>query len=347
MIEEIEIKSRRIGPNQPLFIIAECGVTCNYELDIAKQLIDVVKDCGGDAIKFIFWFPEEIMSDKSIDYSYETKQGTKTENMYEMLNDLRFTLDEWKEIKSYADKKDVIMFSTVNSPGGIKYAEELGLEAYKLSSWDYNYHPLWREIASKGKPVLIDTGPVTTLEVSKVMNLLEEAGNNQHALLHCFHTEEPSEMNMRAIPYMKDAFNTLVGYSSPNRKDDMDVTAISLGGCILEKRLTLDRDLPGHHHILSKEPEEFSDYVNRMRNVKKALGKKELNPSQADMEERKKWFRHIVATEPIEEGETITRDQLTGKRPEDGVSPEFLDIFVGRTVQRDIEYNEAIHWEDV
>jgi len=347
MRDQIKIRNRVIGIGQPLFIVAEVGVTCNYDMQISKELIDVVHETGADAIKFIFWFPEEIMSDKTISYTYETVSGTKSENMYEMLNELRFTLEEWREVKAYADEKDVIVFSTVNSPGGIEYAEALGLEAYKLSSWDYNYFPLWRRIAALGKPMLIDTGPVNTLEVAKVMQLMKEAGNDQSVLVHCLHTSHHAEMNMRAIPYMKSAFDTLVGYASKDRDDETDIMAIALGSVVLEKRLTMSRSLPGHHHILCKEPKEFEEYVRLMRNVQAALGVYDLRPSQADLEERKKWFRHIVANRDISKGTTLTADILEGKRPENGISPEYMDLFIGRKAKRNLEKNGALSWDDV
>ena len=90
-----------MGDHHPLFIMAECGVTCNYDLDLTKQLIDVVAESGADGIKFIFWFPDEIMSDKSIDYTYETTGGTKTENMYAMLSKLKFSFEQWQQVKAY------------------------------------------------------------------------------------------------------------------------------------------------------------------------------------------------------------------------------------------------------
>lgn len=347
MREEIEIGSRKISSNEPIFIIAECGITCNYDMNITKQLIDVVHDSGADAIKFIFWFPDEIMSDKTIMYEYQTSSGIKSENMFEMLNKLRFTLDQWLEIKTYADDKNVIMFSTVNSPSGIEYAETLGLEAYKLSSWDFNYLPLWRKIALIGKPMLIDTGPVNTLEVAKVINLMRDAGNDQSILLHCFHTDNFSEMNMRAIPYMKKTFNTLVGYSAPDLNDEMDIVAISLGAVVLEKRLTISRDLPGHHHVLSKEPKEFEDYVKVIRNVQCSLGFCDLRPSHGDLEERKKWFRRIVANCDIPAGTKLTAEMLEGKRPENGISPEYLDIFIGRVTKLDLREDEPLSWEHI
>lgn len=347
MRQEIEIRGRKISARQPVFIIAEVGVTCNYDMAISKELIDVVKTAGADAVKFIFWFPEEIMSDKTITYSYETLKEQKTENMYEMLNKLRFSLEEWKELKKYADKKGVILFATVNSSGGIHYAEEIGLEAYKLSSWDYNYFPLWRRIAKFGKPMLIDTGPVNTLEVAKVMQLMKDAGNDQSILVHCYHTNDYKQINMRALPYMKGAFNTLVGFSAKDRSGEADIIAVSLGAVVLEKRLTLSRSLPGHHHILSMEPTEFTDYVKLMRNVQDSLGVYDLKPSQGDLEERKRWFRRIVANKDIPKGTKITEAMLEGKRPEGGISPEYLNFFIGKTAKRDIQYNETLSWDDV
>jgi len=349
MRQEIQIGRKIIGPSRPLFIIAEVGVTCNYDLGTSKELIDVVSQAGADAIKFIFWFPEEILSDKSITFTYDTPDGeTRTENMFEMLNKLRFSLDQWHELKAYADARGVTLFSTVNSPSGIEYTLQLGLDAFKLSSWDYNYFPLWRRIASLGKPMLIDTGPVTLLEVAKVLQIMQDAGNDQAVLLHCFHTSNPGQMNMRAIKYMRKALSVLVGFSSTGRDTDRDIIAVSLGAVVLEKRLTISRKLPGHHHVLSMEPKEFESYVQSMRDVQLALGECTLKPSEADLCERKKYFRHIVANRDIAQGEKLTYDMLECKRPEiRGISPEYIDLFIGREVKRPLKYNEAVSWEDI
>ena len=112
MKKEITIGNKKIGKDHSLFITAEIGVTCNYDLGLTKELIDVTKQAGADAVKLIFWFPEEIMSDKTIDYTYNTvNKGKVTVNMYDMLNELRFSLDEWHEIKEYADNKEITLFT--------------------------------------------------------------------------------------------------------------------------------------------------------------------------------------------------------------------------------------------
>ena len=347
MRQEIRIGTRWIGARHPVFIMAEAGVTCNYDVGITKQLIDVVRESGADAIKLIFWFPDEIMSDRTIDYAYETVEGPRRENMYEMLNALRFSLDQWREIKAYADARGVILFSTVNSPTGIAWAETLKLEAYKLSSWDYNYAPLWRQIAALGKPMLIDTGPVTTRDVANTLELMRQAGNDQCVLVHCTHADRPEEMHLRAIPYMRETFQTLVGYSSKDRDATPDLLAVALGATVLEKRLTMSRSLPGHHHILSMEPKEFAEYVALIRRVEASLGDANLTPSAPDVEERRKWFRHLVAARPLTKGTVLTPELVEGKRPESGISPELLEYFLGKPLTRDLKDNESLGWDHV
>jgi sialic acid synthase SpsE len=346
-VNEIVIRNKRIGLKQPVFITAEVGVTCNYDMDISKRLIDVVSASGADAIKFIFWFPEEIMSDKTIPYSYQTLEGEKTENMFEMLQGLRFTLDQWKELKAYADEKNVILFSTVNSPSGIEWAEAIGIDAYKLSSWDFNYHSLWRKIARIGKPMIIDTGPVHAAELAQVLNILKQEKNDRVLLVHCVHTDKALETNMLSIPYLRTAFRVLSGYSSRNRDSETDIVSVALGAVYLEKRLTLDRHLPGHHHVISLEPAEFESYVRMIRSTREALGELALTPSHADLEERRKWFRHIVANRDLSAGTVLEEGMLESKRPEKGVSPEYLEFFIGRALKRDLKYNEALSWDDV
>lgn len=347
MLQEINIRNKKIGRNRPIFITAEIGITCNYDMNISKELIDAAASSGADAVKFIFWFPEEIMSDKTILYSYQTTSGLETENMFEMLQKLRFTIDQWMELKDYADQKNIIMFSTVNSLSGIKYAETIGLEAYKLSSWDFNYLPLWHSIARFGKPMIIDTGPVNTMELAKVMNIIREEGNEKCVLIHCTHTDIPGEMNMRSVPYLRKVFNVLTGYSSRGCESETDIMAVCFGAVYIEKRLTVSRDLPGHHHILSLEPKEFEIYVKMIRDVHDALGVEDLRPSPGDLSERNRWFRHIIANRDLPAGTILTEDMLGCKRPEKGISPENIHFFSGRILKRDLKYNEAINWSDV
>jgi sialic acid synthase SpsE len=123
--------------------------------------------------------------------------------------------------------------------------------------------------------------------------------------------------------------------------------AVTLGASVLEKRLTMSRRLAGHHHVLSLEPDEFAAWVRLVRNVEAGLGEPELRPSGPDLAERKRWFRHLVASIDLARGTRLTEEMLEGKRPEAGISPEYLELFVGRVLKRDVARDEALRWEDV
>ena len=114
-----------------------------------------------------------------------------------------------------------------------------------------------------------------------------------------------------------------------------------------EKRLTLSTKLPGHHHIISMEPNEFTEYVKMIRNAQSSLGIKSLNPSDGDLQERKKAFRHLVVTSDLKKGTILSYDDLEGKRPENGLSPEYMDYFIGKELKRDLKYNDSIDWDDI
>ncbi len=347
MQQTIQVGNRTIGSGEPLFLIAECGITCNYDMDITRDLIHVVRDAGADAIKLMFNFPKEVMSDSTVEYTYDTVRGQEKVNMFEMFEKLQFSLEQWHKVKETADDAGVILFATVSNFKALNCARELDLDAIKLSSWDYNYPALWSAIAALGKPMFLDTGPVSTVELSKSLQIMAEAGNEKSVLIHCYHTKSPSEMNMRSIPYMAQAFNSLVGFSASGREWEPDVTAVSLGSVALEKRLTMDRNLPGHHHILSMEPQEFIDWAKMIRDVHKSLGVMDMIPSAGDLADRKKYFRHLVANANLEAGTVITPEMITAKRPEAGLSPEYMDVFIGRTLKQSMKENDSFDWDTI
>jgi len=346
MYKEIEVQTANgiRGINQEsLFIVAEVGNQFNGDLETAKKLALVAKEAGADAVKYIFWFPDEIMAE-DIPYTYETVGGLKTESMKGLLNKLRLPLHEWAEVKHYCDKIEIIMMSTVNCFGAYDYALDLGLPIIKLSSWDWNFTDLWRWCARTMLPCIADLGPVTEEEVKKNVDLFLEEKSKSLMFLHCTHGEK---MNMSSISYLRDKFDCITGYSSSGRNDETDIMSIGLGACILEKRLTLDRKGGVLHDAISKEPDEFKDYVTQMRKLKSALGDYGINQSKEDWAERPKWFRRVVVNSPIGEGDPVLRHELECKRGETGFPPERIWEIVGKIAKHDMPANYDITLEDV
>ncbi len=354
-----------------LFIIAEVGNQFGGKLEKALRLCEAAKEAGADAVKFIFWFPDEILADKTQLYRYIGRKEYKAkrhpsaednswidfiyhkteemaEPMFDLLNRLRLTFQEWAEVKEYCDKLDIIMTATVLSPSGIDWAGEDGLclPIIKLSSWDWNFYDLWDWAGKMQLPLIIDTAPVTQEEFDRNMKLLKDNRNENVVLLHCVHTKSEAQTNLLAIPYMRERYDCLVGYSAPDLNDDLDFASVALGACVIEKRLTLDRKGGVLHDAVSKEPSEFGDYVSRMRLLKTKLGKEQWAVSDNDWLERKKWFRRIVADEDILKGDSILRPMLEAKRGETGLSPFEMWNIVGKVAKRDIKRNDDIKPED-
>jgi N,N'-diacetyllegionaminate synthase len=349
-MKDIKLKFDTIGNNKPVFISAEIGVTCNGDLSLTKELIDATKNAGANAVKLIFWFPEEFMKNTNQQYSYKRKKNGKIvnikENMFDMLKKLKFTIDDWYKIKDYADKKKITLLSTVNSPSGFNYARKINLEAYKVSSWDFNYFPLWQKLKKVGKPIIVDTGPVYDHELSKVVKIIKQNEKNKLLLVHCFHTTNFNEMNMRSITYLQKRYKCLVGYSPTDQDFNNDIMSVALGSVYLEKRLTMSRKLSGHHHILSMQPKELEIYVKNIRNGEKILGQETLIPSKADLIYRKLYFRHITAKNYIAKDTKIKLKDLIYLRPEKGISPENVKKIINKKIKKNIYPNQTIKTSD-
>lgn len=343
----MQVKDRIISENEPVFVIAEVGNQFGGSLPRAKELVDACVEAKADAIKFFFWFPSEFMAEDS-EYSYEGAQGkmVKVKSMKELLGRYTLSIYEWWELHEYCQRKGIIFMSTVLTPKGIDYTKQLKMPAIKISSWDYNFTMLWEWIGKMGLPVFVDTGPAYLDEILRNLRILWDGGCRDICLLHCFHTEVPSQMNMLAIPYMKN-FGVEVGYSAAGRDDTTDIMAVTLGANVLEKRLTIDRNDGFLHSWVSKEPDEFREYVKLMREVQDARGEMKIKPSVQDINKRKLYYRHLVADGDIMEGQIILYRDLEAKRGLHDVSPEDIRFFVGRRAKRNIARNTPIKFDDV
>lgn len=346
--EHIRVGARRVGPSEPIFICVETGVTHGGDLTAAKRLVDAAKAGGADAVKFQVIGAEAIMSDRSVVYSYETTRGTCRENMFEMFKKLEFTRAQWRELRDYAAKRDIIFFATTDYEEGVELLEELDVPAYKACSWDMTHLSLLRRMARTGRPVICDTGPTTLADLLKVVEVVcGEERNPQIAFLHATHSSEPADVNMLSISYMREVFRKPVGFSSLGRDSDLDCMAVGLGADIIEKRLTLSRDAGGHHHILSLEPEELATWVTRMRRLEAATGVPGVRPSAEDLRQSRLYWRSLVAGRNLPAGTVLTAAMLSCKRPGHGLVPELLPMVVGRTLRRALKADDLLSWEDV
>jgi N,N'-diacetyllegionaminate synthase len=343
----LEIAGRRIGAGEPVFIAVETGVTCNGSLETALGVVDAAADAGADAVKFMIIGADEFMSDRSVTYDYEWAGGRHSENMYAMFKSLEFSRVDWKRIRQHCQDRGVIFYATVDYGAGVDLGEELGAGAYKLSSWDSANLPLIKRIAHTGKPIQVDTGPITLGEIDKLLRFIREHGDSDVLLVHCSHALTDDGINLRSIPYLRDVFGLPVGYSADSRDATPDLLAVALGACLLEKRLTLDKSYKGHHHIKALEPDEFKDWVATIRRAESMLGRDAVVPSAEDLRQRREYFVSLVAEGDIPAGTVIREEMLRCKRPGTGIAPEYAPMIIGRPTRHDLAHNQQIRWADV
>jgi len=334
----VQIGDRLIGPNQPVFVIAEAGVNHNGEVKLAKALIDVAVDAGADAVKFQTFHADLLATAEAPKAAYQLETTAAEESQIEMLRKLELSTDAHRELRAYCNERGIAFLSTPFDERAVDFLDDLGVPAFKISSGDLTNSPLLEHAAAKGKPIILSTGMSELAEVIEAVSVLNSAGCENPILLHCVtnYPANPAEVNLRAMQTMRSAFNLPVGFSDHTEGIDVAVAAVALGACVIEKHFTLDRSLPGPDHRASLEPAELRHLVQSVRRVEAALGNGRKVPSASEIETAAVARRSLVAAIDIRAGATLEREMITLRRPGTGIPPSAIPTLVGRRALREI-----------
>ena len=324
-----------------VFIIAEAGVNHNGSFELAKKLIDAAADAGADCVKFQTFKADTLASKSAEKAAYQQQTTDAGESQYQMLKKLELP-DEWHSLLIECCRKKGIMFlSTPFDVASIDFLDSLELERFKIPSGEITNLPYLRKINSKRKPVIMSTGMATLNEIKEALAVLKDC---KVSLLHCT-TEYPCPyegVNLKAMQTMRDAFHLPVGYSDHTQGIEVPIAAVAMGASIIEKHFTLDRNMEGPDHKASLEPDELKAMVTAIRHIEAALGTGEKEPAECEKKNMAIARKSIVAKRAIKKGELLTEENLTVKRPGDGVSPMKWDEIVGTTAQKDYDEDEKI-----
>lgn len=332
------------------YIIAEIGVNHEGSMGKAIFMIEEAKNSGADAVKFQSYKAEKLASKNSPAYWDLTKESTKTQYDLFKKHD-KFGEKEFKELADYAKKVGIDFLSTPFDEGAVDFLEPL-VPAYKIASADITNVPFLRYIAKKNKPIILSTGASTISEIWNGIDIIEKAGNTQIALLHCVlnYPTEYSNANLGMIKDMIEKFNDyIIGYSDhtlPNRIEDIIITSWLLGAQIIEKHFTFDKSLPGNDHYHSMDNVDLKKVVQKINDISEIYGKDKKNYLKVEMTARKNARRSIVAKRNIKEGELLSSQNLTTKRPASGVPAFYYDDILGRKAKRFIKEDEIIKYGD-
>ncbi len=332
--------------NTHVTIIAEAGVNHNGNIDIALKMIEVAASSGADYIKFQTFKTENLVTEFAPKASYQEIQTGIQGSQFSMLKKLELNQDAHILLMEHARKHGIRMISTPFDEGSAEMLNRLNVEMFKLGSGDLTNTLILRQLAKFNKPLILSTGMADLFEIAKALEILEKAGlpKSKVTLLHA-NTDYPtpySDVNLRAMQTMAQEFGVAVGYSDHTDGIEVPVAAVALGAQVIEKHFTLDRTMEGPDHKASLEPSELLAMVKSIRNIEKALGSTQKEPSAGERKNMAAARKSIVAACQIYKGETFTEKNLTVKRPGTGICPLRWDDIIGTFATRDYRPDELI-----
>jgi pseudaminic acid synthase len=344
----IKVGNRYIGENQPCYIIAEMSANHAGNYDRAVEIIKAAKNSGADCIKVQTYTPDTMTIDSCKEY-FQIKNGTwKGENLYKLYGKA-YTPWEWQEgLKKESEKIGIDFLSTPFDKTSVDFLEGIGIEFYKVASFELVDIPLIRYIASKGKPIIMSTGMGSIDEIREAIDAIKSKGNKSICLLRCSsaYPAIPEDMNLYTMANLRDEFKIPVGLSDHSLGSVAAVTAVALGAKIIEKHFCLSRKIENPDSSFSMEPEEFSRMVEDIRLAEKALGRVSYDLSEKE-KENKVFRRSIFVVKDIKKGERFSEDNIRVIRPAYGLEPKYYEEILNREAACDIEKATPLSWDMV
>lgn len=314
-------------------IIAEAGVNHNGDLERAREMVRVARQCGADYVKFQTAVPELVISSIAPKAEYQKETTGSAESQLEMCRKIHLPLTDYAGLAALCRDEGIGFMSTPFDLVSIDCLAPLGMDYWKIPSGEITNLPYLRKIGALGQRVIMSTGMSTLDEVEAAVRVLEAAGTprSQIILLHCT-TQYPTPydaVNLRAMLALEQLHCAAVGYSDHTVGTEVPVAAVAMGARVIEKHFTLDKNLPGPDHRASLDPAELALMVSQIRHIEQALGDGRKTVADAERPNIAVARKSIVAARPIAKGEILTADNITVKRPGNGLSPMLWDQVIG------------------
>lgn len=351
------------------YIIAEAGVNHNGSIGMAKKMVKVAADAGADAVKFQTFKADKLVSRLAPKAEYQTRATDVAESQFEMIQKLELDDQSHETLIDYCRTCNIEFLSTPFDLESVDLlAGRFDLPFIKIPSGDITNAPLLLRVAQTGKPVILSTGMCTLGEIEDALGVLafgylgaggpsiasfrdafcsahgQEALQHHVTLLHCT-TEYPApfdEVNLKVMDTLAAAFGLPVGYSDHTEGLAVPIAAVARGAVIIEKHFTLDRSLPGPDHKASLEPAELKQLVAEIRIIEQALGTGRKHPAQSERKNMAVARKSLVAECPIMIGEPFAAENITIKRPGDGLSPMHYWELLGQRAGKNYGVDEVI-----
>ena len=340
------IRNKKVGMDYPPYIIAEISANHNGSKESAKQLINVAKNAGADAVKLQTYTADTItLNSDSADFVI--KDGLwQGQTLYELYKQA-YTPWEWhKELFDYARALDLTIFSSPFDTTAVDLLEDLNTPAYKIASFEAIDLPLIRYVAQTGKPMIISTGMADFIEIEEAIETARAAGCQELAILHCVsgYPAPAEDYNLKTIIDMQQRFNIPVGLSDHTLDNTTAIAAVALGACIVEKHFTLDRSRGGPDDSFSLEPIELTALCRDTKTAWQALGRVDYGLKSSE-QGNIKFRRSLYFVKDMKEGDIIDETCIRSVRPGYGLPPKHFDSLIGKRIAQSVSFGRAVTWD--
>jgi pseudaminic acid synthase len=336
---EINLENKCVGLTHKPFIIAEMSGNHNHSIDKAMAIVKAAVESGADALKLQTYTPDSLTIDQKGGLFDITDKSSLWygRNLYDLYSEAMTPYEWHRPLFEYARELGIICFSTPFDEAGVDMLEDLGSPAFKIASFENNYHDLLRKIARTKKPVIMSTGITELKDLLESVDILKNNGCEELALLKCTSTypASPNNSNILTIPHMRELFGCEVGLSDHTMGVGVPVAAVAMGATIIEKHFCLSRAEGGVDSAFSLEPSEFKSLVVETERAWQALGSVHYGILEAEKKSLV-YKRSLYAVKEIQEGESFTKENIRVIRPGDGLHPRFYDMLLGKKAKRKI-----------
>jgi N-acetylneuraminate synthase len=343
----IQLDQHSIGENQKPFIIAEMSGNHNHSLERALEIVEAAAKAGAQGLKIQTYTADTMTLDIADgEFFIEDKNSLwQGKSLYELYQEAH-TPWEWHEpIFKRARELDLVAFSSPFDETAVDFLESLDVPCYKIASFEMTDLPLVRKVAATGKPMIISTGMATLGEIDETVRTAKEAGAQDIVLLKCTSTypATPENSHLLTIPNLREATGCQVGLSDHTMGIGAAVAAVALGATVIEKHFTLRRADGGVDSAFSMEPEEMAALVIETERAWQAMGKVSYGTSNAEQKSLV-YRRSLYIVEDMKAGDVLTEKNLRVIRPGYGLAPKYIDMLLGKSVQRDIKRGTPMAW---
>lgn len=350
MIKNFKIGDFTIGDDNKPFVIAEMSGNHNQSLDKALEIVEAAAKAGAHGLKLQTYTADTmtIPHDKGLFYIDDPKSLWIGKTLHELYQ-IAYTPWEWhKPIFDKAKELGLIAFSTPFDTTSVDFLEGLGVDVYKVASFENKDWPLLRKIASTGKPVIMSTGASTLSDIAESVGVLRDNGCKDLVLLKCTSTypANPANTNLKTIPHMREMFDCFTGLSDHTGGIGAAIASVALGARVVEKHFTLSRADGGVDSAFSIEPDELKSLVVECERAWEALGEIKYDILQ-DEKASLRFKRSVYIVEDINEGEAFTEKNIRIIRPGDGMEPKYFERILGKKARTDLKRGTPLTWEAI